>query len=221
MLNAELDIDSLSSSRSDFPTIDEMISNKKFSDQYYSVHNNDESFYFLQKVRLSAYLLERMRCASHCHAGIEPDLRRVWVSVDNVLYIWRYADEDPTEVEINAAEAKVCDKKCDERWSKSSVNWNCGNAFEDEYSGQDAESSDFSEPKAFTKPEVIQSVIFAKPKEGVFSSNINYVCVIATKENVYVDAMMLDKQDQLFIFDSIFFLSFFLSFFLFSFFFFF
>jgi len=69
-----------------------LIFRKQYSDQYYLVSGGDECFYFNRIIPLAPKLRDELKKKEKNGKlfGFEPNIRRLWMVIDNTLYLWRY-----------------------------------------------------------------------------------------------------------------------------------
>lgn len=149
------------------------------------MHNGDESFYFKRKIppcsKLNAILSETPSGSKRW--GIEPNIRRMWVAVDNRLYIWKYVslNDDEIVTGIDGKDIEIRGESVNDTNTNDSTN-------------------DFIEFSDITEP--IQQVLFAPPKPDIFSDNINCVCIVATTKDIHVLGVNISTKDKLTLFNT-------------------
>jgi hypothetical protein len=118
--------------------------------------------------------------------GILPEIHRVWVSIDNCLYLWNYLSS--TEDFEKAIEMERDDSVLDTgQGNVGSKNKNAAAGGGPSNKASKGNQSQSAGAKA--REAVIVSVALCAPKPGVFQSSVKYVLVVATTMHVAVLAL--------------------------------
>jgi hypothetical protein len=157
-------------------------------------------------IRLPKALLERRKNDTQVLSlmGLLPEINRVWVSIDNCLYLWDYTSNNDFELAITM-------NRDDDGIGGTSGNDSVGNKNksngDSSINGSPSKSqktkdtttpgtSPSSKNSLGTSSTAIVSVALAAPKPTIFHEDVKYVLVVATTMHVAVIALKCDNNSN-------------------------